>query len=403
MKEKHLIFIAFLLSLSLCAGCSNAGSTFAKKKDKASKETENTEENTPEEMTVTAPVQNDPVSDAGIPDEANDSAPTSEEIEGNSKGRVAMIADTAGINDHSFNQAAWDGLVRLNDDTGATVKYITTANGLTFNDNIETLLSEDYSLIWGVGYTSADALLEAATKHPDRNFAVLDHSFENIADNLTGVTFRAEEPSFMAGYIAASVSKSGRTGFIGGMESATIDAFRYGFEAGVAYANKELSKNVTVDTQYADSFDSAAIGKEMALKMYEDGCDVIFHAAGNTGTGVIEAARELGPDHFVIGVDRDQSYLAPDNVLTSVLKNVTVVIENVSVQYMMNSNIGGISLDFGLSEHAVGLSENHDNYSDEIYEKAVGLGEKIASNTVLVPKNEAEFNDMIINNFQTLQ
>ena len=143
----------------------------------------------------------------------------------------------------------------------------------------------------------------------------------------------------MVGYIAAAVSKSEKVGFVGGISSDVISQFQYGFEGGVAYANKVLGKNVTVSSQYAESFSDAAKGKSIANKMFTDGCDVIYHAAGATGTGVIEAAKEAG--RFAIGVDRDQAYLAPKNVLTSSLKNVAVAVDIVSRQYILGRKIGG--------------------------------------------------------------
>ena len=303
--------------------------------------------------------------------------------------KIAMITDTGGINDQSFNQGAWEGLQNLSRETGTTVNYIESKQIADFLPNLTTLVDNSNELCWAIGYSCADAVIEAADKNPDVAFACVDNAFTGASPNVTGVVFRAEESSFMVGYIAAAVSKSEKVGFVGGISSDVISQFQYGFEGGVAYANKVLGKNVTVSSQYAESFSDAAKGKSIANKMFTDGCDVIYHAAGATGTGVIEAAKEAG--RFAIGVDRDQAYLAPKNVLTSSLKNVAVAVDIVSRQYILGRKIGGKNLSFGLTENAVGIPEHHENYSDEIYNAAIAIGEQIKKGEIDPPGSKAAF------------
>ena len=244
-------------------------------------------------------------------------------------------------------------------------------------------------LCWGIGFACADAAMESAAANPDVHFACVDNAFDDLPSNLTGVVFRAEESSFMVGYIAAAVSKTEKVGFVGGIASAVIEQFESGYEAGVAYADKKLGKNVKVVSQYAESFSDAAKGKSIANKMFtSDGCDVVYHAAGGTGMGVIEAAKEAGK--FAIGVDRDQAYLAPKNVLTSSLKNVNVAVDEVSRRMIIGQEIGGQNLSFGLAEDAVGIPENHENYSDEIYEQALEVGEQIKAGKIKPPASMKE-------------
>ena len=302
--------------------------------------------------------------------------------------KIAMITDTGGINDQSFNQSAWEGLQRLRDETGAEVNYIESKQSGDFTTNFETLIDNGNTLCWGIGYACADAVIEAADANPNVSFACVDNAFGNSSPNVTGVVFRAEESSFMVGYIAAAVSKTDKVGFVGGIRSEVIEQFQYGFEAGVDYANKKLGKNVTVVSQYAESFSDAAKGKSIANKMFTDGCDIVYHAAGGTGTGVIEAAKESG--NYAIGVDRDQAYLAPENVLTSSLKNVDIAVDLVSRQHILGRKIGGKNLSFGLTEDAVGIPEHHENYSDEIYNEAIEIGEKIKNGEIDPPATEIE-------------
>ena len=126
-----------------------------------------------------------------------------------------MITDTGGINDQSFNQSAWEGLQKLRDETGADVAYIESKQSGDFPTNLETLVDNGSTLCWGIGYACADAVVEAAASNPDVNFACVDNAFGDPLPNVTGVVFRAQESSFMVGYIAAAVSKTNKVGFVG--------------------------------------------------------------------------------------------------------------------------------------------------------------------------------------------
>ncbi len=306
--------------------------------------------------------------------------------------KVAMITDTGGINDQSFNQSAWEGLQALNEETGIKVNYIESKQASDFVNNFNTLIDDGNTLCWGIGFACYDGIKEAAEENPDIHFAIVDNGNQDSLDNLTGVMFRAQEPSFMVGYVAAAVSETNKVGFVGGISSAIIDQFEWGYKAGVAYANKELGKNVEVDSQYAESFSDAAKGKSIANRMFTDGADVVYHAAGGTGQGVIEAAKEAGK--FAIGVDRDQNYLAPENVLTSALKNVDVAVKDLSAQFASGATLEK-DVVYGLSEGAVGISEDHHLYSDEIYNAALEVGEKIKNGEITPPATEDDYNTYV--------
>ncbi len=304
---------------------------------------------------------------------------------GKSSFSVAMITDTGGINDQSFNQSAWEGLTELKNKTGAEVNYIVT--------NLERLGDSGANLLWGVGYACADAVLEAAGSNPDIQYAIIDNAYENTPSNVTGVMFRAQEPSFLVGYVAGRTTQTGKVGFVGGISSGLIDQFQYGYEAGVKYAAKELGKDIDISVQYAESFSDAAKGKAIAARMYSDGCDVIYHAAGGTGTGVIEAAKEA--DKWVIGVDRDQAYLAPENVLTSALKLVGKAVQEVSEEAMNGKEIGGQTLTFGLQEDCVGIPEEHGNMAEGVYEDTLKVKDKIKNGELTPPTTKEEYEAFI--------
>lgn len=306
--------------------------------------------------------------------------------------KIAMITDTGGINDQSFNQSAWEGLQQLTKDTGIKTNYIESKQASDFVNNFNTLVDDGNSLCWGIGYACYDGIKQAAQDNPDVHFAIVDNANQDSIDNLTGVMFRAQEPSFMVGYIAAATTTTGKVGFVGGVSSAIIDQFEWGYKAGVAYANKELGKNVTVDSQYAESFSDAAKGKSIANKMFTDGADIVYHAAGGTGQGVIEAAKDAGK--FAIGVDRDQNYLAPENVITSAMKNVDVAVEDLSIRFASGETLPK-DVEYGLAENAVGISEDHHLYSDDVYNAALKVGDEIKAGNITPPATEEDYNTYV--------
>ncbi len=299
------------------------------------------------------------------------------------------MTNIGGIEDASFNQGAWEGLQRLSGVSGCETLFLENRAEETFAENLENLVSRGGDLCWGLGYDSADDLLNVAWEHPDVSFAIVDNTFDNVPENVTCVVFRGEEPSFLVGYIAASVTKTGKVGFIGGEDNEVIRAFRYGFQAGCSYADHVLGKEIETDVAFAESFTDVERGKTLAKQLYDGGCDIIYHAAGQTGLGVIEAAEEAG--FYVIGVDKDQSYLAPGNVLTSALKNVNIAVYTVSSEFLAGDAIGGKTIDLGIAEDALGVSEDHSLYPDDVYEAMCELKDKIASGELAVPSTEEEF------------
>ena len=302
--------------------------------------------------------------------------------------KVVMATDLGGINDQSFNQSAWEGLQSFNKNTGAQVSYLESKSTSDFYSSLDKLSDEDYDLIWGIGFAMSDSIEATAKLNLDKSYAIVDFSYGNeTPNNVTGVVFRAEESSFLVGYIAGKTTKTNKVGFIGGIKGDVISQFEYGFTAGVNYASKELNKNIEVVSQYAESFTDSAKGKAIATKMYNDGCDIIFHAAGGVGYGVFEAAKGYS-GRYVIGVDRDQSYLAPENTLTSSLKLVGNAMELISKEAMDGKEIGGKTRSFGIKEKCVGLPEHNPNINPAVYSDAMKLSEKIGVGTINISEGE---------------
>uniref|UniRef100_UPI002494B552 BMP family lipoprotein n=1 Tax=Romboutsia ilealis TaxID=1115758 RepID=UPI002494B552 len=300
---------------------------------------------------------------------------------------VAMITDVAGVNDQSFNQSAWEGLQRAEKELGIEVKYLESKQDSDYATNIETLVDEDVDLILGVGMKLADAIKEGSELYPDQNFVLVDEEID--AKNVKNILFKAEESAYLAGLIAGKTTKTNNVGFIGGMELPVIDTFKYGYMAGVKAANPDAK----VQAQYANSFTDQAKGKAIANQMYTNGADIVFTCGGDVGTGAIEAAKENGK--FAIGVDRDQSDLAPENVLTSAIKRVDAGVFETVKSYVNGTFEGGTTTTYGLEENAVGVPDTTKNLvSQDILDLVEETITKLKNKEITVPKNEEEYNAM---------
>ena len=302
---------------------------------------------------------------------------------------IGLVADVGGIQDESFNQGAWEGLQALQKATGAPVDYRTSDSPEDFRENFESLIRDGSQLIWGIGYDFHEVLLEVAREHPDRQFAIVDYAYREVPENVTCVVFRAEEPSFLVGYIAGRSSLTRKVGFVGGVQGENIDPFQYGFQAGVDYAGKLYTSEIQVMVEYAGSYEDPEAGKRIAKAMFEKGCDIVYHAAGATGLGVIEAAEDA--DAFAIGVDRDQAYLSPAHVLTSAVKNVGVAVNQVSQTFLNGGETGGSTLSFGLVEGAEGVPEEHPLVDSYVYDAALAVSDAIKAGRVDPPANQEEY------------
>lgn len=334
-------------------------------------------------------------------DKADDDEKPAEQTEGKDNEatdeqlKITMVTDVGGVNDQSFNQSAWEGLQKADKDLGTKSDYQESHQDADFVPNLETALDAENDLIWGIGFKLADAVKAAAEENPDAKYAIVDFSYgDKTPDNVVGVVFKQEQPSFLVGYIAAMMSETGKVGFVGGMESEVISAFDYGYHAGVAYANKVADKDVKVLRQYAEAFDDPAKGKAIANSMYQQGADIVFHAAGGTGDGVIEAAKEQ--DKYAIGVDRDQNDLAPDNVITSAMKRVDVGVYNVVKDLKEGKFPGGTTVVYGLEEGAVDIAPTSDKHvPKEILDKVEEIKKLIIDGEIKVPVDEKSYDEYL--------
>lgn len=332
--------------------------------------------------------------------------------------RVVMITDIGGVNDGSFNQSAWNGLQALQEEMGKdklVIHCIESKSDKDYEKNVASAEDMGANLIVCVGFNLKNAVFDAAMKNPSQQYAIIDetcdaykdykeqHPGVEKADNLAGVTFKAEQSAFVCGYIAAAFTESNVIGFVGGMDMQVIHQFGYAYMAGADYGSKLLHKKVTVKDKWDAGFADEGKAKMIAQTMINsDGADILFHAAGQSGIGVIQAAKEA--KKFAIGVDRDQYGLgredknkedSPDKVvISSAVKNVGKAMQIITKKALFDGeDIGGKNHSFGLAEGCVGIPEkaHHHVIGDEIYNRALEIQDLIKEGKIVPPTTKEAY------------
>ena len=312
-------------------------------------------------------------------------AETEEDIDGTGF-KIGMVTDVGGVNDGSFNQSAWEGLQRAAENFGCEVKYIESKGDADFVPNIESFLDEDYDLIICTGYVMADAVRDAAELNPDQKFAIVDDASNADLDNVTCMMFEQEQASYLVGLAAGYTTESNIVGFVTGAANETMNSFGYGYCAGVLDANPDA----TILQYNANNFGDASGGKTAVNTMVTKGADVVFHAAGGTGIGVIDGCKEN--KIWAIGVDSDQSPLAPETILTSALKRVDNACYDATKKTILGTLEGGVET-YDLAAGGVDIAPTKDNLSKDVLEKIEKAKKDIIAGDLVVPKNQEEFEE----------
>ena len=278
--------------------------------------------------------------------------------------RVGMVFDIGGKGDKSFNDSAYRGMLNAANDFGADYTEFEPGQDADRETGLRKLAQAGYDVIIGVGFLFSDSIKNVAEDYPDVRLACIDYDVrpgEELPSNLAGLKFREEEGSFLVGVLAAMKTETGRIGFIGGMDIPLIHKFEAGYVAGARYVNPGISVTVAYAGTTPQAFADPARGKELALLQYGRGVDVIYHASGSTGNGVIEAAREAG--RLAIGVDSNQNYMAPGNVLTSMVKRVDNAVY-MTIKAVYEGTFESGVREFGLAEDGVAYAV--DEYHEEL-------------------------------------
>ena len=235
--------------------------------------------------------------------------------------KPAVIYDMGGKFDKSFNEGVYNGVKKFTDETGIEVMEFEVTNETQREQAMRRMAERGADIILGVGFAQADAIAKVAAEYPDKQFSIIDVGWLD-APNLRQYVFKEHEGSYLVGVAAALASDTGKVGFVGGMDITLIRKFACGYVGGVKAVNgsADVYQNMTGTTPSA--WNDPAKGAELAKSQIDRGADVIYHAAGGTGLGVIQAAADAGK--LAIGVDSNQNGLAPGSVLTSMLKRVDV-------------------------------------------------------------------------------
>lgn len=308
---------------------------------------------------------------------------------------VAMVTDVGGIDDKSFNQSAWEGIQKFGADNGLTegdggYAYLQSKSDADYNTNLTSLLRRDFDLVFGVGFLMEGAVKEIAEQRTDAQIAIIDAVVD--APNVASVLFKEQEGSFLAGVVAASMSTTGKIGFIGGQSIPVVKRFEAGYIAGA----KAVNPDIEIDSYYAEAFDKAELGKTAANRMYSSGVDIIFHSAGATGNGVFTEAKERkekdpNANVWVIGVDADQyaeGQVGEYNVtLTSMLKGVANAVIDISNRTKAGEFPGGKTIVYGLKEDGVGLADSRGAISEDVLKVVEEFKAKITSGEIVVPED----------------
>lgn len=315
---------------------------------------------------------------------ADDGAEASDDAAAGGEGyKIGLVTDVGGVNDGSFNQSAWEGLQRAADELGIEANYLESSTDADYAPNLEAFIDEEYDLIISVGYMLADATKAAAEANPDCRFAIIDDATIEL-DNVTCLMFDQEQASYLVGYVAGLMTESNNIGFVIGMANENMNLFGYGYCAGALDANPD----VTIQQFNANSFADSATGKSMANTAITNGADIVFHAAGATGLGVIEACQEAGV--YAIGVDSDQSSIAPETIITSAMKRVDNAVYD-SVASLIGGTLEGGVVTYDLTVGGVDIAPTQDLLPEDVITAVEEVKQQIIDGEVVVPNDQASF------------
>ena len=283
--------------------------------------------------------------------------------------KVCQITDTGGIDDKSFNATAWKGIEDAVAQLGIEGKYLESKEVADYEKNLNAFVEEKCDLIVTVGFLIGDATKATAEANPDLKFSIVDYAYDPAIPNVVGQVFNTDEAAYLAGYLAAGVTKTGKVGTFGGLPIHTVTIFMDGFAKGVAKYNEVKGTNVQVlgwDPANPDaglfsmSFDDQQKGRELAVSLMDEGADIIMPVAGPVGLGAAAAIKERG-NAYLIGVDSDWFLTSPeyaDITLTSVMKLMDATTMQVIKSVIDGTFKGGVVVGT-LANNGVALAPLH--------------------------------------------
>ncbi len=307
----------------------------------------------------------------------------------NARFRIGLVLDVGGLGDKSFNDAAHKGLTKARQQLGVTTELIEPAGAEDREAALRLFAARGFDLVIGVGFIFSTDINVTARDFPHILFACIDYAPPQkgeIPHNVAGLAFKEEEGSFLVGAVAGLLTRSRHLGFVGGMDIPLIHRFEAGYRAGITNVCPQCQLHVGYAGTTPEAFKDPAKGKAVAISQISAGADVIFHAAGTTGHGVFEAARQMGV--LAIGVDSDQYDEMPGTVVTSMIKRVDVAVFD-TIQSVINQQFRDGLRTFGVAQDGVGYVNQGPHAADipeQVKRHVDKLRAGIAAGKIRVPR-----------------
>ncbi len=304
---------------------------------------------------------------------------------GKKKLRVGIVFDKGGRGDKSFNDSAWRGIERAKAEFDIEERAVESKAEKDYEPNLTALADQGVDVIVAVGLAMKDSVQGVAPNYPNVKFALVDDVVD--APNVRSLLFKEEEGSFLAGYLAGLMTTADKIGFVGGMEIDLIKKFYAGYAAGAKSANPAIE---ILPEKYTGDWNNVDTGKVAANVLFRSGADIVYHAAGKAGLGVIAAAQDN--KKLAIGVDSDQDYIAPGFVLTSMIKRVDEAVYQ-TIKDVVEGKWSPGTVVYDLKAGGVGISElkyTKDRIGEEKLKRVREVGDRISSGELKVPSTKAD-------------
>jgi len=311
--------------------------------------------------------------------------------------KIGMVTDTGSVEDSSYNQATWAGVVKAGQVLQLETQWAAPAEltDAAYLAAITGLYEDGCNLIVTPGYLFTDAVQSAREQYPDCRFICIDSTPEAMTENTVSVTFAEHQAGFLAGAAAALQLQEGEFGAVLGMEIPSVQRYNYGFQQGVRYANQALGTNITLKEEnfiYAGAFDNFTLGQQFAAQLYDKGVKCIFVSAGNTGSGVITEAKTRcanGTEVWVIGSDVDQisAGIFEGNssiILTSAIKRFADAAYNMIQSAVDDDFPAGKTVVYDISNSGAGLPTKNANLTQEVMDTCTELAQQIADGSLTI-------------------
>lgn len=297
--------------------------------------------------------------------------------------KVGLVLDKGGKDDKSFNSSAYAGATKAQKDLKIDLKYVEATDNNAIENLHRSFARKNFDLIIGIGFAQTDAVKKVAAQFPKIKFAIVDGEVK--AENVRALLFQEHEGSFLIGALAALKSKTGKIGFIGGMDIPLIRRFALGYEAGAKYINPKITVLQNFIGVTGEAWNNPPKAKELALSQFARDVDVTFVAAGASGSGAFDAAEEK--KKFALGVDSNQNWMKPGVILSSMIKSVDVAVYD-TIKLTQEGHFKGEVVRYGLNNKGVDYAlDNHNEklITSDIKAKLEDLKKKIIAGQIKVP------------------